>query len=553
MSNLRETNYALETGGNLASIKAKTDNLDVALSTRLKPADTLAAVTSITNPVAVTNANLDAKLSDIKANQTNGSQKVYLVDDTNASIESYADVTGGKHLGVSMIQSVYAVAQNSSTTNLAGGATFTGTSVTTLGANAIQVSLKTDVNCTVYIDQSPDGTNWDIVDIFNYYYSTNNFSTTVQTVNSYFRVRVKNVDAATSTYFRLQSVLCPVVEALPRALDENGHLLTAVHVIQDDYGFRVENTPIGEMRTIIPTLLVGKIFEGTTLDPNFWLATVANAGTVTTANAECVLATNTTANGSAKLNSVRRARYLPGQSMVARFQAQLNNTGTANNVRLWGIAWGATMPTITDGAYFKLSGTTFSVATLKGGSETLVSSGSFNGSYGAIYALTTNVTTCEIYWNNKTVYFVVNDRILHTVSASAATWCATMQHHIYAESTNSAGITSNNTLSLRIAGIRRLGPLLSQPTSKYQAGTVAALVLKYGLGNLHGVSISGVANNSVVTLYDNTAASGTILWSSGAMSANATPFAIPLHGLPFFTGLTLAITAANSNCTVIYE
>lgn len=41
-------------------------NLDVALSTRLKPADTLAKVTTIdtiTNPVAVTNANLDAALS----------------------------------------------------------------------------------------------------------------------------------------------------------------------------------------------------------------------------------------------------------------------------------------------------------------------------------------------------------------------------------------------------------------------------------------------------------------------------------------------------------
>jgi hypothetical protein len=41
-------------------------NIDVALSTRLKPADTLAAVTSITNPVAVTNAgltNIDVALS----------------------------------------------------------------------------------------------------------------------------------------------------------------------------------------------------------------------------------------------------------------------------------------------------------------------------------------------------------------------------------------------------------------------------------------------------------------------------------------------------------
>lgn len=62
-SNLNTSLLATE-AGNLASIKTKTDNLDVALSTRLKAADTLAgvttvaAVTSITNPVTVTNAVL---------------------------------------------------------------------------------------------------------------------------------------------------------------------------------------------------------------------------------------------------------------------------------------------------------------------------------------------------------------------------------------------------------------------------------------------------------------------------------------------------------------
>jgi len=55
--------------GNVAVTNAGLTNLDVALSTRLKPADTLAAVTavtSITNPVAVTNAgltNIDVALS----------------------------------------------------------------------------------------------------------------------------------------------------------------------------------------------------------------------------------------------------------------------------------------------------------------------------------------------------------------------------------------------------------------------------------------------------------------------------------------------------------
>ena len=78
-------------------------------------------------------------------------------------------------------------------------------------------------------------------------------------------------------------------------------------------------------------------------------------------------------------------------------------------------------------------------------------------------------------------------------------------------------------------------------------------MLKIGSGILHSIAVSGVANNSVVTLYDNTAASGTVLWSSGAMAANTVPFSIGLQGVTFFTGLTLEITAANSNATVSYE
>jgi hypothetical protein len=54
-TNLNTSALALE-AGNLALIKAKTDNLDVLLSTRLKPADTLAAVTTVGAVTSITNA-----------------------------------------------------------------------------------------------------------------------------------------------------------------------------------------------------------------------------------------------------------------------------------------------------------------------------------------------------------------------------------------------------------------------------------------------------------------------------------------------------------------
>lgn len=457
--------------------------------------------------------------------------------------------TGAEHI----IQHVKESTTNSSTSNLNASTTFTGTSDSTLGVAGIQVTLKTDVDCTVYVDQSPDGTNWDITDPYNYYASIGNFGTTVQAVGSYFRVRVTNISASNSTYFRLQSVLCPIVEVLPRSLDENGHLLTSVHVMQDEYGFHIENTPNGEMRTVTPVLLIGTAFEGTTVDPNFGTATITNSGTVTQASGTLIVNTATTANGTAKWISLRRARYVPGQSHVCRFQLQTNNTGSANNIRRWGVAYGTSLPTITDGAYFELNGTTFNIVTLKGSSATTVASGDFNGINGDSYTLDTNVHTYEIYYNNKKVHFTVDDEVLHTVTATSATWADTMQHHIYIESSNSGGSTTENSITCRAAGLRRLGALVNQPTSKYQSGTTAGVVCKYGSGCLHGIAISGVTNNSTITLYDNTAASGTVLWSSGAMAALTQPFHVPFNGIPFFTGLTLVIAAANSTVTLSYE
>jgi hypothetical protein len=78
-------------------------------------------------------------------------------------------------------------------------------------------------------------------------------------------------------------------------------------------------------------------------------------------------------------------------------------------------------------------------------------------------------------------------------------------------------------------------------------------VLKYNAGNLHKLIISGVVNNAVITLYDNTSAGGTILWASGAMGAQTQPFDLDFDATPFSIGLTLVISAANANCMVIYE
>lgn len=485
-----------------------------------------------------------------------GSINAQIIDSTNnlivnvdGSINTKTTIQNS-HLDIQ--QEVVADPNNSSTTNLNSGQTFVGTASSTLGYVGIQVSLKTDSNCTVYIDQSPDGVNWDIVDSFEYIHSLGGDGRTIQAVNSFVRIRVRNDGPNATTYFRLQLALCPIVEALPRTLTSDARLKTD-SFLSDHYGFKGELTPMGEMRVSETTKLVGTTFVGTTVDPNFVSVSNTNGGTTTQANANLILATNTTPNGATVAWSIIAGRYSAGNPMRYRAVMQLGDTGVIDNSRRWGIGWGSTMPTISEGAFFQLDGTTFQIVLLKGSVPTIIQNGSFNGQTGDTIEIDTNVHVYEIYWTNYRVWFVYGDKILHTFEASTETWADTMSHYAGMDNVNSNGLNTNQLLYCRVFSISRLGPLRTQPRSKYQSGTTAANIHKYGPGTLHGVIISGVAQNSVITLYDNVAASGTIIWSSGTMGSQTQPFSLEFHDLPFSIGLTLAITGASSNITTVYE
>lgn len=82
-------------------------------------------------------------------------------------------------------QNVIADANNSSSTNLAAGNsyTFTGIGTSTLGVAGIQVSLFADKNCIIKIKQSPDNSNWDLIDTY-YYTASGNFGVTAQATKS---------------------------------------------------------------------------------------------------------------------------------------------------------------------------------------------------------------------------------------------------------------------------------------------------------------------------------------------------------------------------------
>lgn len=89
---------------------------------------------------------------------------------------------------------------NSSTTPLAGAATFTGTGEQNFYPD-VGVSCITDADGTLYFDFSNDGTNWDSSQSFSVAASTHEFHTSVK-LGRYFRVRFINGSSAQS-YLRL--------------------------------------------------------------------------------------------------------------------------------------------------------------------------------------------------------------------------------------------------------------------------------------------------------------------------------------------------------------
>jgi hypothetical protein len=315
--------------------------------------------------------------------------------------------------------------------------------------------------------------------------------------------------------------------------------------LNDQYNFVAECTPMDELRVAQAVRLVGSTFVGSTIDTNFWTATIAaSGGTIATADLTTMpgaltLSSKTDATGSVIVQSNRYARYTGGNSNRYRAQVQFGDTGKTDNVKRWGIFDG------TNGAYFKLAGTALSVNTMKAGSETSVASASWNGS--TTTPTLTNVNTYEIYITNSKVYFVIGGVLVHTVSASTSTWTATTTLPVRMDNIN-AGNTTDTVMYIRVATIYRLGPLETLPTYKHITSATTT-VCKLGAGNLHRLVVNNPTAHAI-TFYDNTSATGTVI-AIVTPQANSSPFTLEYH-LPFATGLTV-VTAGTPDLTVVYE
>ena len=534
----------------------------------------------------------------------------------------------------SIQQEVIADTNNSSSTNISTTEYFSGAASNTLGVAGIQVSLKTDENCTVWVDQAPTdqlvdcptgvtaatnnsttitgtgsyftknfaigdvivydptGTNqtktvasitsdtvmivteaftggslsgkafklypWDIRDPFNYY-ANNNFGVTVQAVSSHFRVRVYNTGAATTKYFRLQTALCPIVEALPRTLSEEGNLKVGVYEIENEVGNKVRISPNGALDTHKVTRLVGAAFSGTTIDSSFWTATVSNNGSGVQTGGQFELRTITapatsSPNGNAALQSTRVGRYINGIPNYCRVQCDYGGQGVENNTKRWGMFTG-TAGSPTDGAMFEVINQVPTLATYSGGVANRISNGDFNGNYGkSLPTIPSGLQTFEIIYNNRDVYFFFNNVLVHKIEATTVPWSSTLSLPLRAENYNTGDSTTDTSLKIRSFVICRMGEAAGRPQWKNQAGAVGATVLKRGTGTLKSVVVNKWVDTTTISVYDALSATNPIaIITPGRVGNTYTllPFVLT-YDLDFYTGLTYVTTTA-CDVTFVFE
>ena len=390
---------------------------------------------------------------------------------------------------------------------------------------------------------------WDIHDVTNYNPITDNFGLTFQAVGLFFRVRIKNVNPTiATTYLRMNIALCPVVEALPRALSDAGNLKTAVYEIADGSGNTVGITPHHTLRTSQTFKLAGSKF-GTGVDTNFWTLTANGTGSGNTiSNGINTSSSGTVNSGYSQTQSVRNARYSGGIPNLYRGQHRVPNLTAALNTRRFGAFTVATrVPQ--DGFYFEITPAgALSVNCVRDTIVQSVSSGNFNGPLN-FFTLDTNGHVYEIVYAFSQVDFLIDGKIVHMFTPTTAPLTSDMDLPIVTQSINGASGTTSGVLENWFCGINRLGEEASSPKWFYNLGVNTGVQLKLGAGRLRGVTINTIANGGIVRLYDGTSAANPIALIKPT-TANGGFYQ---YDLDFYTGLWLVTVDNATDVTVIYE
>ena len=253
---------------------------------------------------------------------------------------------------------------NSTSTPLNNGASFTGTATDVSAYPSVVVACYTDQSGTLSAQFSVNGTNWDSALSFAVAANTNEVHR-ITVTRRYFRVVFTNNSGSNQTFLRLQSLKggqFPLTSSLNSTIqtdadsivtrsvlmgqtdsgqwkfvptDTNGHLEVAIHS---------PRLPFGSVHTesLTPLFQVDGVYG---VNLGMLKPTSSGSGSVDTVDSSLRVQTGTTVLSQGVLQTIKRLRYRPGQGVVARFTGKYD-TPVASSYQLIGIGHAE------DGVYF---------------------------------------------------------------------------------------------------------------------------------------------------------------------------------------------------------
>lgn len=286
-----------------------------------------------------------------------------------------------------------------------------------------------------------------------------------------------------------------------------------------------------------------------TFDTTLWTAAVVGTGTVGHTTGELDVGTGVTANSTARATTPKLMRQMSGTTQYWISVVRLNNLGSANNVRRWGIY------DDNDGFFFELNGTTFNVVSRKSGVDTAVPYASCNGPAVETFNPATdllNMNQFNIFFGGLSCRWQVNGRVLHSIGANAiqSPLTARLTLPFRLESNNSGGSIVNNRVFSRGISFHRVSPSSVAPRYLYTSA-IGTTTVKSGAGTLHRIAFSpSGGSTTVVNVFDAIGAQTNPIGAISIPTGTVTNFVD--YGLEFDVGLTVT-TTVNNNLTVIYD
>ena len=392
-------------------------------------------------------------------------------------------------------------AANSSTTPLAGGATFIGTGVDLLNYAGVEVFAFANVAGTLYLEYSTDNSNWDLSLSYSLAAGVP-LHIPNGTQSRYFRVRYTNGGSAQAS-FRLQTILlgsipAPHVVAISSVpLAGNDAILTQAEIIGLSSAgggtyVPVKVAPSGAVQVGGEVTVTGAAASGAAVSGNPVLVAGSNAGTTRTVSVDAsgqqvVVGPGTAGSASGGVLTV--------QGVASMTPVQVSQATAAN-----------LNATVTQGA----------------------------GS-GAV----------ATFWYTRGTDGTNTTPTMDAVSRAG--------FQKITDGTNTAAVKAASTAAVA-ADPAVVVAVRPQGSSFFNcAGVNETRTLKTGAGVLRRVVINPGSGGSTCTIYDNTAGSGTVIHSFTTSSAGALPLTLTYEAA-FSKGLTYTTASGTQgNLTFIWD